>query len=248
VEAVSLVYYKAYQPSRIPKLNRGDQAKLEGIIYRRMPGLFKPHYLHGFVSDPQKWEGTAPRPDQRRLAVSDTTNCNLVLYGRQTGSGKTCAALERIVRGEPKLLGYDYANGPQFSDEDAWPLWISGVTFAARCSRMAADNRLEDFLDNMCAPGWLLLDDADKRGASDGSLSATVQQAWLALIERRTNESNGDAGTIITLNSDGPTFAAKFGDNYREYVMRRLATRFEAIDFDPPRLEGIKFTDDANQL
>lgn len=251
-EAVRLVYYKARPKAdpeilaEIPMMSYRDKRRHDAILERRMPGLYKAHYLAG-IRYPERWESTAPRPDQRRLVLSDGTNCNLILFGRQSGTGKTCAGLERIWSYHTGFRGY-FDQCLDLDNEDAWPLWISGVTFAARCSRMAADNRLEEFIDDLCSPSWLLIDDADKRGSADGTLSPTVQQAWLELIERRTNESNGECGSILTLNADGPAFAIKFGEDYREYLMRRLATRFEAIDFDPPHLDGIEFTSDWDRI
>jgi hypothetical protein len=108
------------------------------------------------------------------------------------------------------------------------------LEFARKVSERAKANNLDEFIDTLVQPTILLLDDLDKKANADGKLSATVQQALFDVIERRTTaDEDVESTTLITMNSNGADFAARFDDDIGPYLLRRMRERFIAINFDP---------------
>ncbi len=178
-----------------------------------------------------RWEADAPNPGARRKAMDlpFLTDCNnLILHGSTSGTGKTTVAHEVIWRAVTNSTGCVHV-------DEVSPLVVTGFEFARRISEAAKFNSLSDYLDPICAASHLVIDDIDKRGASDGKFSDTVQQALFDIIEQRT--SRIDDVTILTLNSTGKELLKKFDDNIGPYLGRRLLPpdrggRFGHVNFD----------------
>lgn len=217
--------------------------KRDGELRKRCPALWSRHYLGPLVEAwsassqdhadgiVKSWEASARRQRQRVAVLartSDGESENFLLHGGQTGTGKTSVAYELIWRW---LLDESYWPLLAGDVDDAdLPLAMTGFEFAGKIS--ASGYKLDEVISEFASAKILLLDDVDKKGdAKQSKFSASVQQAFYDLVERRTQAE--DKITILTMNSGGAEFADKFDDDIRPYVVRRLKERFRAINFDP---------------
>ena len=190
--------------------------------------------LEAAIASLDGWLKGCPRPGSRKTALEshdDDSERNLILFGGQSGTGKTTVAHERILA--RLMLGNMRVEDPEWwmHDPSELPLALTGHELFRRTSKRAAANELDDWMGELTAASVLLIDDVDKRAGSDGKLSSTCQQAFFDLVDYRV--TNRDKITLLTMNSTGAEFASRFDpETIAPYLMRRLKEQFRAIPFD----------------
>lgn len=173
---------------------------------------------------------TQPQRGRAAIEWANGERAGLILFGRQSGAGKSMAGSLAMRALIPPSFGYDDdARGSQPRCCLAG-IFLNAVRlktqYLSMC-RAGAHAERAAWLRQLCQTPALFLDDFDKAGASEG-----LAEVLFGILDERLQVGDANARTILTTNCCGSELVERLGDTYGPPIVRRIGDYCLDLDFD----------------